>query len=300
MNKKNFIQYIVSTLIILVIFSGCTESIDMDFKSEEPQLVVDGFLTDQEKNHFVILTKTTDFLLNEEPPAVSGAIISITDGENEIILNELEEYPGFYLIPATYRGVHGKTYTLNISGVDINEDGTEETYQASNKMALPLELNSINLEWSLAQGEKSWHIEINAKEREETKDFYAFAAHLNDDLIDDQISELEYFEDKYFNGNNLVDWWAQSIVEEESDGEVTEYILEVGDWVILDVYSINEDFYDFIHAVNEETGIKIPLFSGPPANVPTNISNNARGFFRVYSVSTDSIQVTQEILNQRN
>ena len=55
------------------------------------------------------------------------------------------------------------------------------------------------------------------------------------------------------------------------------------------IRSYYEDYYYFIDAVNEETGIQVPLFSGPPANVPSNISNGAKGFFRVYSTSVDSM-----------
>ncbi len=45
------------------------------------------------------------------------------------------------------------------------------------------------------------------------------------------------------------------------------------------------DFYNYIIALQTETHISVPLFSGPPANLPGNISNGALGFFRAYSNS---------------
>ncbi|WP_066632368.1 DUF4249 family protein [Labilibacter marinus] len=292
-------KYTFLVSFVLIVFSACTEDIDLDFDTTEPQLVVDASFTDEERNHFVLLSVSSPFDSNQPSPPVVGATVSLTDGLNTISLKEQNEYPGSYLIPVTYKGEVGKTYTLNISGVDINEDGVQEEYEGSNIMAPPMDTHFIELEWSLGRGEKSWHINLTAQEEESTKDYYAFAAYLNDVLIDDQISELEYIEDKYINGN-LITLWVQSVVEEDGDGEPTEHILQLDDVVTLEVQSINENYYDFIEAVNEETGIKVPLFSGPPANVPTNISNGALGFFRVYSVSKESIKVTQEILDQRD
>ena len=299
MKRINLI-YLLFIVVSTLIMVSCTEEIDLDFKSSKPRLVVDAWLTNEKVDHYVILSKSGDFLSNKQSPPVEGAMVTLSDGDREIEVKELESIPGTYLIPSAFIGEYGKTYTLTISGVDINEDGEPEVYEASNYMAYPIDLHSINLEWSLAQGEKSWHINMDAQENEGTKDFYAFAAYLNDVMVDDQISELEYIEDKYFNGNLVADMWTQSIVEEDSDGEVTDHVLQLDDVVTLEVQSINEDYFDFIVAVDEETGIKIPLFSGPSANVPTNISNNALGFFRVYSIARSSIEVTQEILDQRN
>lgn len=285
--------------LIALSFYSCTEEIDMKFKTGKPQLVVDGFITDQVQDHFVKLSLSADFLSNKPNPPISGARVTLSDGQHEIILNELTDMAGTYLIPKSYRGIYGQTYTLKITDVDVDGNGTSESYEASNTLNPISKIDSVGLGWSNTRGQKQWQVLLFSREPEGTQDFYAFSLYLNKELITPRISELEYAEDKFFNGNEISGVWVQSIVEEDPQGEATDHILKEGDWVKLEMQNINKSYYDFLNAVREETGLKVPLFSGPPANVPNNVSNNGRGFFRVYSLVQDSIMVTKEILEQR-
>ncbi|GAF03998.1 DUF4249 family protein [Saccharicrinis fermentans] len=295
----NKIQAYINILLLFILLGACTEEIEMDFKTDRPQLVVDGYFTNQHQDHFVQLSVTSAFQSDQESPSVSGAVLSLTDGQNNIVLNELTELPGSYVIPSSYVGIPGNTYTLSISNVDVNGDGITETYEASNVMNPIVPIDSISLDWTTTQGQKQWQILLFTQEPEDTKEYYAFIAYLNNALITPKLSDIEYADDKFFNGNEVNGVWVQSVVEEDSDGDMTDYILQKGDWVKLEMQSINKDYYDFLLAVDEETGLQIPLFSGPPANVPTNVSNDGRGFFRVYSLTQDSIQVTEDILKRK-
>ncbi|MGQ1786485.1 MULTISPECIES: DUF4249 family protein [unclassified Saccharicrinis] len=293
------ILYLTVIFLVISMLGSCTEEIEMDFKTDRPQLVVDGFFTDQAQEHFVKLSITSEFQRDKPSPPVSGAVVTLTDGQNEITLSELSGVQGTYVIPRYYIGVYGKTYTLNISNVDVNNDGVTEEYEASNAMNPIAPIDSIFLDWTTTQGQKQWQILLFTQEPEETKEYYAFTAYLNNELITPQLSEIEYADDKFFNGNDVNGVWVQSVVEEDNDGDLTGNFLKEGDWVKLEMQSINKDYYDFLLAVDEETGIQVPLFSGPPANVPTNVSNDGRGFFRVYSLVQDSIRVTEDILARR-
>jgi hypothetical protein len=61
--------------------------------------------------------------------------------------------------------------------------------------------------------------------------------------------------------------------------------LKKGDKITLVMNSIDKPFSDYLTALQIETTPKNPLFSGPPANIPSNISNGAIGVFATYSVS---------------
>ncbi len=292
-------KYIV-LIIIVMCFISCTEEIDMDLSSSEPHLVVDGVFTDQAIDHVVKLSISSDYFSNVESPAVSDAVIFLSDDFKEVQLHEDENTPGTYIIPKTFKGVYNQEYTLTISGVDIDDDGVEENYTATNVLYEPAKVLDVGMTWDTGHGEKRWTIQLYSEDNPDTEDFYAFAVYINGDLVSDQISELEYAWDRYFNGNDVSGVTVQALVEEDSSGEKSDYTLQKGDWIKLEMQTINEDYYFFIDAVHEETGIQVPLFSGPSADVPSNISNGAKGFFRVYSVSADSIQVTQEILDLRD
>jgi len=137
---------------------------------------------------------------------------------------------------------------------------------------------------------------LYAEDPDNTVDYYAFLVYVNGELITSKISDVGYEKDEYFNGN-YVNGAEIQVVEE---GDATELVLKLGDWVKLEVQAINEDYYCFIDAVHQETGVQIPLFNGFPANVPSNVSNGGIGFFRTYSVTQDSVRITQEILDQRD
>jgi len=290
-------------IVVLTLLCGtisCTEEIEMNLGSGETYLVVDGEFTDQNIVHKVVLSTSSDYFSNTSSPAVTGAVITLADDFKEIQLLEDVENPGTYLIPPTFVGVYNQTYTLSISNVDINNDGVEENYTATNTLYEPAKILNMAMNWDTGHGEKKWTIQMYSKDNPDKEDFYAFAIYVNGRLFSDQISELEYAWDRYFNGNDVSGVTVQYLVEEDSGGEKTEYPLKEGDWVKLEMQTINEDYYYFIDAVNEETGIQVPLFSGPPANVPSNISNGAKGFFRVYSTSVDSMLVTQDVIDLRD
>ncbi|MCW3787185.1 DUF4249 family protein [Plebeiibacterium sediminum] len=296
---KNYnIKYLF--LVIVISLFSCTEEIEMDLKSSEPKFVVDAVFTDQDIDHFVKLSISSDYFSNSISPVVSGATVVLSDELKEIELEEDLTNLGTYIIPRTFKGIYNQVYTLTISGVDIDGDGVEESYTASNTLYEPIPIIKLGMNWDASRNEERWTIQLYSKDNPDKEDFYAFAVYVNGKLFSDQISELEYAWDRYFNGNDVSGVTVQSILEEDSDGKKTETPIQLGDWVKLEMQTINEDYYHFINAVHEETGLQVPLFSGPPANVPSNVSNGAKGFFRVYSVSVDSIQVTQEILDLRD
>jgi hypothetical protein len=294
-SNRLFSIFILGSLILY----SCTEEIEMKSKSFEPQLVVGGVFTDQEREHYVDLSVTGDFFKNEESGKVTGATVSLRDATNEIQLQELDEVPGRYVIPKSYRGTYHQIYTLQISDVDIDGNGIMEEYEAAERLNPAIPIDSVALKWSTTQGQKAWQVLLFATDAADTEDYYGFTVYLNGELLTEKLSETQVTDDMFFNGRDVKNVWVQTIVEEDNEGVLTETQLKVGDWVKLEMQVISKEYYDFIYAVYQETGFQIPLFSGPPANVPTNVSNGAVGFFRVYSLAQDSIQVTQEIINQR-
>jgi len=61
--------------------------------------------------------------------------------------------------------------------------------------------------------------------------------------------------------------------------------INVGDRIRLQVGSITKEYYTFLEELRLEVNPKNPLFSGPSANVSTNITNGAYGYFSVCAMS---------------
>ncbi|MDG1766705.1 MAG: DUF4249 family protein, partial [Flavobacteriales bacterium] len=97
----------------LILLSSCQEVIELDLNEGDAQrLVVNGWMTDQPGRQRVDLSLTTSYFLNEAPPRVSDAIVSVTDGTATWVFTE--EEPGTYRPEADVVGEAGKTYVLNI------------------------------------------------------------------------------------------------------------------------------------------------------------------------------------------
>lgn len=280
---KNIISVFTLFLIIHGVLSSCTEDMELTLNDSEPRLVVDGRLSTDTTTHFVRLTLSGSYFDSQPPLAIKDALVTIKDDVQTIVLDESTEFPGYYLTPANYYGLPGRTYELQIAGVDIDNDGVEENYTATSKLNPVAPIDSVRLEYHTEW--KLWKVLLYAQDPAETKDFYNFAVALNDSLLSDRYSKLGFVDDRFFDGNYAGGVWVQTIDEEEED-----VVLKDGDWVRLTMGGITEEFYNYLVAVEEETGFKAPLFSGPPANLPGNVSNGALGFFQAYSYSVDSVE----------
>ncbi len=275
----------------LVVFLGsCTEVIDMDLKSVNQRLVVEGTVTNEMKLHYVKLSKSIPYLENKPTPEVSGAVVTLSDGFYSIGMKESLEFPGVYFTQREFAGSPGRTYTLKIDEVDIDGDGITEQYEASSVMPYIGQGDSIGLsyseEWEL------WKILLFAQDPPDSQDYYMFRVFKNGKLISGNISEYSIVSDKYFDGNYARGIWVQSLDASESSRP-----LEEGDIVSLQMAGITRQYYEFIEAVQREGRGQYPLFTGPPANVPGNISNGALGFFAAFAVTYQSVRIGPGINN---
>ncbi|WP_423129511.1 DUF4249 domain-containing protein [Gaoshiqia sp. Z1-71] len=274
-------KYAVIIIITILFFQSCTERVDIDLEQAgESRLVVFGEITSDVKAHAVYLTKSMPYFYNEETPVVSGAIVHLSDGTTNTQLVEDPANPGVYLTPDSYAGVPGRTYRLSIEQVDINEDGTLESYAAETWMKNVTQVDAVGVTYNSRWD--GWEVELYADEPGETEDYYLFKVYKNGVLYTDTISNYWTADDRFFNGNRIDGAMVQYFDEEKDE------LVEPGDVIMLEVAGITKEYYDFINALQQEINGKVPIFSGPSANVKGNISNGALGFFAVMSVSRGS------------
>lgn len=282
------LKYSIAFLFILNLFYGCTERVEIGLEAAgDPKLVVFSEITNDIKTHAVYLSKSAPYFYNQETPAVSNAIVYISDGTETIELTEDPDQAGAYLTPDDYAGVPGKTYQLSIENVDVNNDGVLETYTAETVMKNTVPVEQVFVKYNSRW--EGWEVELYAHEPGETEDFYLFKVYKNGVLYTDTISDYWTTDDKFFNGNTIDGPVVQYFDEEENE------IVEKGDVVTLEMAGITKEYYDFINSLEEEVSEKIPLFSGPAANLKGNISNGALGFFSVMAVSRGSCVYQGEV-----
>lgn len=273
---KPTINRIVIFVLLASLMSACTERIDITLDESYTRLVVDGAITTDTMQHSVKLTKTTSYFYNSPSPAVTGALVTVSDGTSITTLSETE--PGVYKTPADYYGVPGRNYTLNIQLREPLSGFTD--YEASSYMNQVTALDSIKAVEHPEWGSKGY-VEIKCYVLDPpSTDFYMFKTYKNGALVTDTLSEVLVTDDRFYNGN-----YTNGIGVGFFDLSNPTQKVENGDILSLQSARITEEYYRFITQVQVQSGFQTPLFSGPPANIAGNINHDAIGFFAVYPVS---------------
>lgn len=291
------IHFNIRTLIVLLAIStmlwNCTERIEINLDSTYTRLVVEGNVTSDTMTHWIRLSETSDYFHNQVAPAVTGARVSVDDGVSVHLLTESDTLPGWYFTSPDYHGIPGRTYTLRIGNVDIDKDGEPEDYSAASTMNPVNSLDSIKIEWfdTFFTG---YQVRIWAWDSPQP-DWYAFKVRKNGILLTDTLYEMIVQSDEFFNGNYTYGIPSQFLSTDKPDE-----VVEVGDTITFEINGITEEYYNYVIEAQSQVFPQTPLFSGPPANIRTNIDNGAIGFFEAYSVNYSSTIATEDVVNGGN
>ncbi|NOX47113.1 MAG: DUF4249 domain-containing protein [Chlorobi bacterium] len=263
--------------------TSCTERIDIELDTTFSRLVIEGLVTTDTTSHQVMLSWSTDYYNPETPEGVSNAVVTIDDGFEIVTLQESTERAGLYETAPDYFGVVGRTYTLN---VDLAEPINEiYNFTATNELNYVAPIDSITLGYR--EHFRAYEVKIYAQDPP-TTDFYAFNIFKNNIHITDTIKKVSITDDQFFNGNYTNGAPVYFLRDDDPVDKVF-----VGDTIILQMSGITETYFNFIKDVQSETfEFNNPLFSGPPANISTNLSGGAMGFFAAYSSSYSMVIAT--------
>ena len=113
--------------------------------------------------------------------------------------------------------------------------------------------------------------------------FYVWRVLNNGIYIKDTLSEITLEADEYL-GDGLE--FAAFPIESVGISEINS-----GDILTLEQHNLSKQTYNTFLAILEETEWKGGIFDSPPANFPSNISNNGLGVFVVTPVVTKNIVV---------
>jgi len=285
---KNLKTLISSFSILSLIVAGCTETIDnIQLDTTRPRLVVEGYISTDTTRQMVKLSKLGDALMKDQIQVISNALITISDGTSTFGLTEDQTKKGSYFTTPDVFGVAGRTYTLLIKNVDINNDQVMEEYTAQSLLKPLNPIDSIHLVYNnLNPRFKNWSVNLYSLDPGMGRNFYLFKVIKNNILLTDSVFKYSIgdnygFEGKYFNG-----FPVYSLREDRKDEKLIQ-----GDTIKVEMYGITEDYYSFIYSYITDYYPKVPIFSGPSANIPSNIKpfDEAVGVFSAYAIKRKSI-----------
>lgn len=264
--------------IALLMLAACEKQTDRPILAENLDLiVVDAVITDEHKPKIVRLTRTVTEL-DAIPEPVTGASVIISDANHPpLFLIEQPANPGVYQIQGPFIAltdveytllisVDGKTYTAKTFMVPagpferlrVQKTAGSSLYRivwvANPYDALHPAMYEISLDWSMVPG----YTTLPAESCQALMYYYTLPT------ID--VSQI----------------FAPEM-------EVIKFPL--GTKIIEKKYSLNPGYTEFIRALISETNWKGGLFDSAPANVPTNLSQGAVGYFAACAVVVDSAYV---------
>jgi hypothetical protein len=253
-------------LILLLILPGCEKQYDWNIKEDSfDRLVVDGIVTNELKAQEIKLTRTNQYLNLPSIP-VSGAEISVSDGQNTYIFSESE--PGVYL-SLPFQAAINNTYQLTIN---LND----HQFTASSEVEPVTPMEDINYVW------------------DESKYLYRF---IPNEHGKPSMTEI------YYNWSGIP-WYCESTGS--CYAQETFYVLDnidvnavfgpekekiyfpAGTELIRRKYGITHEHQQFIRSLLMETEWRGGVFDVLQGNVPTNLSNGALGYFAACTVISDT------------
>jgi Domain of unknown function (DUF4249) len=300
------ISRIVFALLIFgaVALSSCETQIYPELEKAEALLVVDAWVTNKPGNQTIILTQSQPYFDSSIPPAVSGAVVRITDDKNGVF-TFVEEGArlGYYVwkpIGNEVFGTIGNSYKLT-----IQTNG--ENYEASSHMRPVPKVDTITFMKyrDTEQNPDFYRGEFFAKDIVGKGDTYWVRTYKNGRLLNKPREINILFDAGFDAGGNLysrpdslIDFilpkrrLMNPIDTDKDDKALSPYVL--GDSAYVEINSITNEAFDYLNEVSIQTnrpGGFAELFARPIFNVSTNIANvnpkgkKVVGFFNVAAVS---------------
>ncbi|MDR0815387.1 MAG: DUF4249 family protein, partial [Bacteroidales bacterium] len=139
------IKFIIISFLIAsgISFFGCTERMDINVNDALRQLAIYGSITTDTMQHAISVMRSSNYFSNSAPEGISGAAVTISNGDEVFTLTESPSEKGVYLTASDVFGTEGNTYTLKVV-VDFN--GVTDEYTATSLLPRAVQVDSFKLQ----------------------------------------------------------------------------------------------------------------------------------------------------------
>lgn len=253
---KNLFLFLAATAIL----SSCQDVVELDLPEGDEFLVVEGWITNENRPHDVILTTTAAYFDDAEPAPATDATVFIRDNEGtEILLPETR--PGVYTYPDS--GVVGRSYQLEI----LLENG-KRYLSTFEEVFEPVPI--LDISWQLSEDEPDvddgenlddiYDVVIFTIEPAGLGDNYRWRAFLNGVEANEPF-DIFVTDDQFADGNPIPDF------------NVTDELYSQFDTVTVIQERISREAREFLQLLQQQTAFVGGPFDPPPSPIRGNISN---------------------------
>jgi len=259
---KNFKLYF-AIIICCLAFASCQKVIDIEVNSSTSQLVIEGNITNIRSTQYVTISRSVAYTEQNIYPAVSGADVRVTDNlGNSYKFSETQ--PGQYAF-GPLRGQSGRTYTLTVKA-DNN------TYTATSTMPAAVNVDSLSLSKVTFGSSERKLIAVNYTDPKSIANQYRYILKING-----KTTNRIYVEDDRLTDGNVI---KEDLYPYDDDDDTED--LKTGDLASVEIQCIDKNVFNYWYTLRSQRR------GGPgggttPGNPPSNLSNNALGYFSAHT-----------------
>lgn len=251
---RNLSLFIIA---ILSLFNtSCTKVIDVDLNESNPQYIIEAEVTNADVPQMVHITRSVNFSDNNEYPAVTNAVVILSDdaGNTDTLR---QEHAGYYSTSAM-KGMPGRAYNL-----EVLVDG--KRFSAVSKMPEHVIVDTVTITEQSSFGKLIKAPTVTFRELPGAGHYYYFMVYRNHHRV-----KSIYIDNDQVNDGAIVERFL-------SDADSS---YNLGDKVCVDLQSITKEVYDYYFSLQQTIGQS----SATPANPVTNIAgDNVLGYFSAHT-----------------
>jgi hypothetical protein len=276
---KKLAVIIVSTLI----FWSCDEPVRLDVTQGESRTIIEGQVSNVTGGQYVKVSRSNGFYESGKTPRVTDATVVVKDdaGNEFSFVHNPRNYAdsaGYYLPETAFIGEIGRTYFLTVTIGDQVYEAQDKLFRVTPIDSLAYQIDEDEREDPEDEG-KFYEVLIYAKEPQDTEDYYLFKFYRNDSLKLDFDTDI-YFTDDETLGENI-------------DGVSSPIYFAPGDKAKCEIYSLSRTAFVFYSDLQSLLNNDGGLFSQPPANSRSNLTNGALGFFQASAIHMSEIEIKE-------
>jgi len=269
----------LAVMMVVLAFQGCVKEVSWPVKENTPgKIVVEAVLTDEAGPQKVVLSYPVA-QLNQVPEPATGATVIVSDGDSAWTLTENPAGSGNYRTPPGFSAQMGKIHTLRIS---LNG----KIYSAKASMAAGSYFPEVKCLKN--EGNDLYHVDWVANA-------FSTASPAMWELILDWSKVEGYTRlDSMQTHARMLFYTLPTLDVSQVFAPVMESVnFPAGTIITERRYSITPEYAEFIREPLLETSWTGGLFNTAAADVTTNLSGGACGFFAVCAVNELSVTVAE-------
>lgn len=296
MKINKLVLYII---LVFPLLSSCEDVIKVNLNESTPVLTVDAFITQEIAKQTIRLSNTAPYFQNQATPAVLGATVVVTNTSDGRSFTFADRGNGNYEYTSpngTPIGRVGNNYLLT-----IRYNGEEYTSRCTSNRTT--QIDSIVYEFeevpaSNTNAKTGYYAEFYGFDVKGATDFYWGRGYKNG-VYNSNPNDVNYIADATRNfapgvqGSDGLPFIGP--VRNRMTNSLDPY--QVGDSAVVEMWSINNDTYEFLRQVESQM-TNGGLFARIPENIRTNITprnaaNKVLGWFCVSEVSRRGLRIKQ-------